>query len=67
VEPESAPDLNEGRHHHPEAEDPDEGDHEPDVEAGEDPGVVCVAGYQDVPETRGWSGLVVVYTMDSLN
>jgi hypothetical protein len=50
VESEGAPDLDERRHHHAEAEEPHEGDHEPDVEAGEDAGVVGVARNQDVPE-----------------
>ena len=50
VKSEGTPDLDQRRHHHPEAEDPDEGDHQPDVQSGKDPGVVGVARDQDVPE-----------------
>ncbi len=44
------PDLDEWRDHHAEAEHPDEGDHQPDVQPGKDPRVVGVAGDQNVPE-----------------
>ncbi len=44
------PDLDEWRDHHAEAEHPDEGDHQPDVQPGKDPGVVGVTGDQNVPK-----------------
>ena len=50
------PQLHQWGHHHPEAEKPDEGDHEPDVEAGKDSRVVGVAGDQDVPEIGRGNG-----------